>query len=324
MRVSIDRLDGTARGLEQALGESSRATARLEATGGAAGHLAESVTAAAARFEGLDRELAAVLNELQSGLSAFTRQVAEVTASTDRNLGRAATELGNVVSNLTGAIEELSAACRRPTAADQAVGRSEEADMAAEVHEGGDEGYFAAASDLMVGVLFVFLLLLTVFALNLRDEQDVIRATFERLRVELEVQKRAAEENKAQAQLDQERAAEARREAELQKTAAIRERAAAEAQRLRNAELLAALKQALAQLENESRGREQARTQLLEQLKSSLEARGVQVITIPEAGILRLPEEVLFGKGERTLVREAGPRLKVLAEALGGTLPCFA
>ena len=196
--------------------------------------------------------------------------------------------------------------------------------MAAEVHEGGDEGYFAAASDLMVGVLFVFLLLLTVFALNLRDEQDVIRATFERLRVELEVQKRAAEENKAQAQLDQERAAEARREAELQKTAAIRERAAAEAQRLRNAELLAALKQALAQLENESRGREQARTQLLEQLKSSLEARGVQVITIPEAGILRLPEEVLFGKGERTLVREAGPRLKVLAEALGGTLPCFA
>jgi chemotaxis protein MotB len=34
------------------------------------------------------------------------------------------------------------------------------------------EGYFASVSDLMVGILFVFLLMLTVFALNFREEED--------------------------------------------------------------------------------------------------------------------------------------------------------
>ncbi|HYE43216.1 MAG TPA: hypothetical protein VEA15_07460, partial [Caulobacteraceae bacterium] len=44
------------------------------------------------------------------------------------------------------------------------------------------EGYFASISDLMVGVLFVFLLMLTVFALNFRDaeeEQVIERARYE-------------------------------------------------------------------------------------------------------------------------------------------------
>ena len=36
----------------------------------------------------------------------------------------------------------------------------------------GGEGYFASVSDLMVGVLFVFILMLTVFALNFRDAEQ--------------------------------------------------------------------------------------------------------------------------------------------------------
>ena len=41
----------------------------------------------------------------------------------------------------------------------------------------GGEGYFASISDLMVGILFVFLLMLTVFALNYRDaEQEQVVA----------------------------------------------------------------------------------------------------------------------------------------------------
>ena len=38
--------------------------------------------------------------------------------------------------------------------------------------EESEEGYFASVSDLMVGILFVFLLLLTVFALNFRDAES--------------------------------------------------------------------------------------------------------------------------------------------------------
>jgi chemotaxis protein MotB len=48
--------------------------------------------------------------------------------------------------------------------------------------EGGAEGYFASVSDLMVGILFVFLLMLSVFALNFRvaeHDQEVSRARFD-------------------------------------------------------------------------------------------------------------------------------------------------
>jgi chemotaxis protein MotB len=48
--------------------------------------------------------------------------------------------------------------------------------------EGGAEGYFASVSDLMVGILFVFLLMLSVFALNFRvaeHDQEVSRAQFD-------------------------------------------------------------------------------------------------------------------------------------------------
>jgi chemotaxis protein MotB len=45
------------------------------------------------------------------------------------------------------------------------------------------DGYFASISDLMVGILFVFLLMLTVFALNYREaehDQEIRRQQFER------------------------------------------------------------------------------------------------------------------------------------------------
>ena len=47
--------------------------------------------------------------------------------------------------------------------------------------EGGD-GYFASVSDLMVGILFVFLLMMTVYALNYRkaeQNQEVSRKELE-------------------------------------------------------------------------------------------------------------------------------------------------
>src|SRR3954447_16659449 len=38
--------------------------------------------------------------------------------------------------------------------------------------EGGGEGYFASISDMMVGILFIFLLLLTIFALNFKEAEQ--------------------------------------------------------------------------------------------------------------------------------------------------------
>ncbi len=50
--------------------------------------------------------------------------------------------------------------------------------------EDAHEGYFASISDLMVGILFIFLLMLAVFAINYADEdkdKEIARLTkFER------------------------------------------------------------------------------------------------------------------------------------------------
>jgi len=56
--------------------------------------------------------------------------------------------------------------------------------------ESGGEGYFASVSDMMVGILFIFLLLLTVFALNFRDAEQEQKAKLEDL---IRAEKRATE-----------------------------------------------------------------------------------------------------------------------------------
>jgi flagellar motor protein MotB len=45
-----------------------------------------------------------------------------------------------------------------------------------------DENYFISMTDMMVGILFVFIILLMVFAMNLRQETDTSQETIEQLR----------------------------------------------------------------------------------------------------------------------------------------------
>ena len=85
--------------------------------------------------------------------------------------------------------------------------------------EEGGEGYFASVSDLMVGVLFVFLLMLTVFALNFRDAEQaqmVAREIHDRALSDLDRETRKA---KAEA----EKALAAQAEAERQEKSARRQ-----------------------------------------------------------------------------------------------------
>ena len=62
--------------------------------------------------------------------------------------------------------------------------------------ESDGEGYFASISDLMVGVLFVFLLMLTVLALNFRDDS----ARLDELIAQLAQAKQAAQTAQAEAE----------------------------------------------------------------------------------------------------------------------------
>jgi len=168
------------------------------------------------------------------------------------------------------------------------------------------EGYFASVSDLMVGVLFVFLLMLTVFALNFHDDsahldeliQEVARA-------------------KAVAEL-------AVRDASLATLEAEREKAQAKRLLAQNELLRDRLARAAVALQRELQDREEVRASLLQRLAQGLESRGIRFVLDQQSGVLRLSEEVPFATGRSDLTDRTRRTLQALAEVLNATLPCFA
>jgi len=154
-----------------------------------------------------------------------------------------------------------------------------------DANEDGGESYFASVSDLMVGILFVFLLMLTVFALNFRDaedEQKVARHKYEEL---------------------------------LEK----------------NRNLRGLLREAVERMTQDIEDRQQARQRLLSQLEQMLKKAGIVVTVDPETGVLRLPEQILFERGQSTLgagnnaarLNDARSVLNKLSESLASALPCY-
>ena len=158
-----------------------------------------------------------------------------------------------------------------------------------DAEEGG--GYFASVSDLMVGILFVFLLMLTVFALNYREEehrQEVSRALYEQAREE---------------------ATKAKEEARQQE---------ARANRLRDF-----LREKSAELQRAIDVSTNARDRLLTSLQTTLKERGVPARVDRQAGILHLPGDMLFLSNSATLSSVQRDKVDTLADALAETLPCF-
>jgi len=155
------------------------------------------------------------------------------------------------------------------------------------------EGYFASVSDLMVGVLFVFLLMLTVFALNFRDDSITLDAT------------------KAQVEI-------ARREADAAKAVATQLRA-------QNEMIYARLREAAIALQRELRDRESVRAALLQRLAAGLQANGIKFELDQQSGVLRLSDAVPFATGSSALSDPVAQHtVAVLAHVLAEVLPCFA
>jgi flagellar motor protein MotB len=213
--------------------------------------------------------------------------------------------------------------------------------LPAEVDAEGGEGYFASISDLMVGILFVFLLMLTIFALNYREaeqQQVVALERYERLQREMEEARRRAEEQEAeavrlaelvrlaladayrQAELARRAEAEARRQEEVARARA----AEADALRARNERLQSALDAAIARLQQEIRERDEARAELLARLAGALAARGVAFYIDTTSGVLRLTEEVPFAVGRAELTERTRRTVQILADVFVRVLPCFA
>lgn len=190
----------------------------------------------------------------------------------------------------------------------------------AEIEAEGGEGYFASASDLMVGVLFVFLLMLTVFALNFRDaeeEQMVERQRYEELWRELVVAK-------AEALRQEEIALRETENARRQQAIAIREAASARRKEAENVALRELLTEAVAQLERDLESRQMLRHEMLRTLEDSLRERGVRVRIDTRTGVLRLSGDLLFETGEAGYREEARRTVELLALVMGEVLPCYA
>lgn len=197
------------------------------------------------------------------------------------------------------------------------------------------EGYFASVSDLMVGILFVFLLMLTVFALNYQTStEDVEALEAELVRLETLARERAEAAERARREAEQARieAESQRRQAEIERAEAERQRLMVESERERNAELqrlLARQRQALLRaldlLDREVESRQQARRALLERIRERLQERGVTVQIDLRSGVLRLPErELRFATRSAELGPEERRTVSVLAEVMAEVLPCFA
>ncbi|MGD9966393.1 MAG: flagellar motor protein MotB [Hyphomonadaceae bacterium] len=66
------------------------------------------------------------------------------------------------------------------------------------------------------------------------------------------------------------------------------------------------------------------RSAILEQLKDSLEERGVVVSIDRQSGVLRLPDDILFARGQAQLSPEGENAVRDLGDVLVEILPCYA
>lgn len=119
-------------------------------------------------------------------------------------------------------------------------------------HEEHDEGYFASFTDLLVGILFIFIIMLMIFATNYQQKQ---KETEDSAKVFTKIN--------------------------------------------------------------------QARDQMLMEMKKALERDGVQVSIDVKHGVLRLPESLLFESGKWVPNERGTAALKKLAKVMMDYLPCL-
>ncbi|MEO1020297.1 MAG: hypothetical protein AAFY56_21805 [Pseudomonadota bacterium] len=158
----------------------------------------------------------------------------------------------------------------------------------------GDDSYLASVSDLVIGLLFIFIIILMAFGLNFRQAENVqLRAVDE-----------LVEERDAMS-VERDRLREETRELADERQQMVR--------------LTQDLEAFTAALE----ARDDSRRKLLEEIRAYLALRNVDVLIEPENGILRLPEELLFDTAEAQLRPEGEQAVFLLADVMGQILPCY-
>ena len=105
-RASVKPLREVGQSVAAAVEQINGAAQRLQAAEAGAQTLALGLTSAAQRFDGLDRELARIVDKLTERLQEFTRQASDFVVGTDKNMANAANQLGKVLVELVDALED--------------------------------------------------------------------------------------------------------------------------------------------------------------------------------------------------------------------------
>src|SRR5689334_19922261 len=139
-----------------------------------------------------------------------------------------------------------------------------------------EESYFASMTDVFIGLLFIFIIMLMFFATRLQEATEKQKEVNQTLALATERQKEVTKKQN--------------------------------------------------DLIEDLTDSEAARAELLQNIGSFLQSRGLNVTIIKDEGILRLPEEMLFAKSNWELSAkgvDASKVVKTLADALDQILPCY-
>ncbi len=173
---------------------------------------------------------------------------------------------------------------------------------------------FAPVADLMVGVVFIFMILILALSLDLSTEKGVPQSTYD-LKVE---ENRVLTQQLADIQgaLERERSARAMAEKRASVLTADNERLLQFVRFVRDSQI-APLMERLSKAD-------QTRTAILTDMQTRLAALGVDVKVNPDAGTLMLPSKNLFGSGQADpTVPDGRDTILRLGAVMSEVLPCY-
>jgi flagellar motor protein MotB len=156
------------------------------------------------------------------------------------------------------------------------------------------ENYFVSLTDLMTGVVFIFVILLVTYALTF----NAAKSDLEKVRDIAEASRIEAEKAEAQAKEEKETAAKTRIDLEA---------------KVRSSKEQAEKIDSLARLLKE---REEQRQKNLEDIVGRMQLKDIKVSLDSENGIIRLPEALLFDSGQSIVRPEGKLALEVVAEEI--------
>jgi chemotaxis protein MotB len=219
-------------------------------------------------------------------------------------------------------------------------------------HDTHDESYFASFTDLLVGIIFIFIILLMIFANNYQEATESVTKTsraleearnkalqdeINRLRSETsnkelnEARDREVAQIKAFAEA---KSLEAQQAAAEAKDLAERIKALEEAKSVQSTILLQDAKPAMVATSNDDAMIKQLRStqrnlfndslgKVLNKIQETLRMEGHAVTVDPNRGVLLIPEDSIFDQSHGAVSDKGKQSVYVLSNALGKYLPCI-